>query len=154
MRSRGCGAANWLKSCTLRFVKKILIADDDPPLRGLLRLVAARAGFEVDTAANGSEALEKLRENTYAVAVIDLMMPRMSGYEVIERLAGIDPRPAVVVVTAMNDAHLPRLNSAVVSSILRKPFEIELLSAVLTELADSESSAENQNKIIPFPGAS
>ena len=108
-------------------MKKILIADDDPPLRGLLRLVASRAGFEVDSATNGAEALEKIRTNTYAVAVIDLMMPRLSGYEVVDYLAEMASRPQVIVVTAMNDARLARLNSSVVSSILRKPFDIEML---------------------------
>jgi DNA-binding response OmpR family regulator len=132
-------------------VKKILIADDDPPLRGLLRLVAARAGFDVDTAANGAEALEKLRANRYTVAVIDLMMPWMSGYDVIEHLAEMPSRPAVVVVTALNDARLARLDSSVVSSILRKPFDIEMLSAVLTELAESAKAKEQNGDVIDFP---
>ena len=132
-------------------VRKILIADDDPPLRGLLRLVAARAGFDVDTASNGAEALEKIRANHYTVAVIDLMMPWMSGYDVIEHLAEMPERPAVVVVTALNDARLARLDSSVVSSILRKPFDIEMLSAVLTELAESAKAKEQNGDVIEFP---
>ena len=132
-------------------VKKILIADDDPPLRGLLRLVAARAGFDVDTASNGAEALEKIRANRYTVAVIDLMMPWMSGYDVIEHLAEMPERPAVVVVTALNDARLARLDSSVVSSVLRKPFDIEMLSAVLTELAESAKAIEQNGDVIEFP---
>jgi len=135
-------------------VKKILIADDDPPLRGLLRLVAARAGFAVDTASNGADALEKLRANRYAVAVIDLMMPRLSGYDVIDHLAEMSSRPAVVVVTALNDARLTRLDSSVVSSILRKPFDIEMLSAVLTELAESTSAGDNSGNVVDFRGGS
>jgi DNA-binding response OmpR family regulator len=133
-------------------VKKILIADDDPPLRGLLRLVAARAGFEVDTAANGAEALEKLRVNHYSVAVIDLMMPRLSGYDVIEHLAEMSARPPVVVVTALNDAQLARLDSSVVSSVLRKPFDIEMLSAVLIELS-ATSAEDHAGNVIDFPSA-
>jgi|SRR5438270_9295970 len=135
-------------------VKKILIADDDPPLRGLLRLVAARAGFAVDTASNGADALEKLRANRYAVAVIDLMMPRLSGYDVIDHLAEMSSRPAVVVVTALNDARLTRLDSSVVSSILRKPFDIEMLSAVLTELAESTSAGDNSGNVVDFRAGS
>ena len=135
-------------------VEKVLIADDDPALRGLLRLVARRAGFEVDVASNGSEALEKIRDNEYLIAVIDLMMPRVSGYEVIERLAEMDRRPGVVVVTAMNDAHIPRLNSEVVQSILRKPFDIEMLSAVLTELAETMRARKQSrgDNVVNFPG--
>ena len=134
-------------------MKRILIADDDPPLRGLLRLVAARAGFDVDTAANGAEAFEKLKTNKYSVAVIDLMMPWMSGFELIENLKSIPNRPPVVVVTALSDAGLPRLDSTVVSSILRKPFDIEMLSAVLIELSASSKTEEEKSddNIIGFP---
>lgn len=135
-------------------MEKVLIADDDPALRGLLRLVARRAGFEVDVAANGLEALEKIRENDYLIAVIDLMMPRVSGYDVIERLAEMKRRPGVVVVTAMSDAHIPRLNSNVVASILRKPFNIEMLTAVLTELAETmraQARLSGEN-VVDFPG--
>ena len=102
-----------------------------------MRLVAERAGFVVDTASNGIEALEKLHQNDYAVAVLDLMMPRVSGYEVLDRLGDLKKCPAIVVVTAMNDAHLSGLDAGRVNSILRKPFDIDMLAAVLTELAAS-----------------
>jgi len=130
-----------------------LIADDDPPLRGLLRLVAARAGFDVDTAANGAEALEKLKANRYSVAVIDLMMPWMSGFELIENLGTMTDRPPIVVVTALSDARLPKLDSSVVSSVMRKPFDVEMLSAVLLELASSSKSEEERpgDNVVEFP---
>lgn len=129
--------------------KKILVADDDPPLRSLLRLVGTRAGFDVDVASNGVDALKMLRSATYSVAVIDLMMPRMSGYELIEHLATMRPRPAVLVVTAVNDPAAARLDSSVVTSILHKPFDIEMLGAVLRDLASTASQeatdSENPN---------
>lgn len=130
-----------------------MIADDDPPLRGLLRLVAARAGFDVDTAANGAEALEKLKANRYSVAVIDLMMPWMSGFELIENLGTMTDRPPIVVVTALSDARLPKLDSSVVSSVMRKPFDVEMLSAVLLELASSSKSEEERpgDNVVEFP---
>ena len=82
------------------------------------------------------------------------MMPRLSGYDVIDHLAEMSSRPAVVVVTALNDARLTRLDSSVVSSILRKPFDIEMLSAVLTELADSTSAGDNTGNVIDFRAGS
>ena len=135
-------------------MRRVLVADDDPALRALLRLVATRAGFETASAANGMEALELLRKETFDVALIDLMMPRMSGYEVLQQITDLPHRPAIVVVTAMNDAHLPRLDSSVVSSILRKPFDIEMLAAILMELADAKKARERSaNNVIDFPGA-
>ncbi|HUP46998.1 MAG TPA: response regulator [Thermoanaerobaculia bacterium] len=114
---------------------RILVADDDPALRGLMRLVARRSGFAVDIAANGKDALDKIQENDYLIVVVDLMMPIMNGYEVIERLAGMPDRPGVVVVTATTDTYIQQLNGDVVQSIVRKPFDIEMLRGVLTELA-------------------
>lgn len=132
---------------------KVLVADDDPALRGLLRLVARRGGFEVDAAANGMEALEKLRSNNYAIAIIDLMMPRVNGFQVLEQIARMEVRPSVIVATAMNDAQLPRLDSNVVTSILRKPFDIEMLSALLQELArarEARDAAQGGAQVIPL----
>ena len=133
-------------------MKRVLVADDDPALRALLRLVATRAGFEVASAANGVEALQMLRAESFDIALIDLMMPRMSGYELLQQVGEMPVRPAIVVVTAMNDAHLPRLDSSVVSSILRKPFDIEMLAAILTELASAKKSEDAASgNVIDFP---
>lgn len=133
---------------------RILIADDDPPLRSLLRLVGTRAGFDVDVASNGVEALEMLQANSYVVAVIDLMMPRMSGYDLIEHVAAMPSRPAVVVVTAAHDPAVGRLDSSVVTSILHKPFDIEMLGAMLRDLAATAaqrpSASGGESKIVDF----
>ena len=82
------------------------------------------------------------------------MMPWMSGYELIENLAAMPARPPVVVVTALSDARLPKLDSQVVSSVMRKPFDIDMLAAVLVELAGSSKSQENRSddNIVEFPG--
>ena len=130
---------------------RILVVDDDPALRSLLKLVAARAGFDVDTARDGVEALEKLTTNEYLIAVIDLMMPRVNGYDVVQRLAAFEKRPAVLVVTAMHDAHVPRLDGKIVNSILRKPFDIEMFSAVLTELAGALRAGKPVPNVVNFP---
>ena len=113
----------------------ILVADDDAALRGLLRLVGTRAGFEVDTASNGREALEKIARNDYLVVIVDLMMPGMNGYEVVEGVGQLQKRPAVMVVTALPDASLAPLDGTIVHSIIRKPFDIDMVADVLSELA-------------------
>lgn len=133
---------------------RILVVDDDPALRSLLKLVAARAGFDVDTARDGVEALEKLTANDYLIAVIDLMMPRINGYDLVQRLGSFERRPAVLVVTAMHDAHVPRLDGNVVNSILRKPFDIEMFSAVLTELATALRAGKPMPNVLSFPAQS
>ena len=131
--------------------EKILVADDDPALRGLLRLVARRAGFEVDVATNGQEALEKIGANKYLIAIVDLMMPVMNGYEVVERLAAMESCPGVIVVTATTDSYVRGLDGNVVQSIVRKPFDVEMLTGVLTELAKALKEGREGDNVVDFP---
>lgn len=108
----------------------VLITDDDPGIRGLLATVTLQSGCTVDTAANGYEAIEKLRAGAYDLLLLDLMMPMMSGYDVVEQMKSMEKRPAVIVVTANHDdeAMVSRLDGNVVSSILRKPFDVNAAS--------------------------
>ncbi|HWN67048.1 MAG TPA: response regulator, partial [Haliangium sp.] len=71
----------------MRLEKRILIVDDDDAIRALVVTVLRRRGYRLDTARNGLEALEKLKNCRYSLVVLDLMMPRMSGYDVLDTLA-------------------------------------------------------------------
>lgn len=107
--------------------KRILIVDDDDPIRLLLLTVLRKRGYRVDTARNGEEAIERSRQCRYSIVLLDLMMPRMSGYEFLDRIESWpqDRRPLVLVLTAGSE---PRdLNPQIVAGTIRKPFDIELL---------------------------
>ncbi|MGZ7078952.1 MAG: response regulator, partial [Thermoanaerobaculia bacterium] len=58
----------------------LLVVDDDDAIRRLLERVALRAGFDVDAAKDGVEALEMMQRRRYDIAIVDLMMPRLRGY--------------------------------------------------------------------------
>jgi len=112
--------------------KRILVVDDDAAIRTLLFTILRRRGLAVDVARNGEEALERLGECTYALMLLDLMMPVMSGWEVLERLAGVDParRPVIVVLTAGTE---PRdVSPEFVAGSVRKPFDVQLLLDTVT----------------------
>jgi len=107
--------------------RRILIVDDDDAIRSLLLTVLRKRGFPADPARNGEEAVERSRQCRYAVVLLDLMMPRMSGYEFLEQLETWpeSERPVVVVLTAGTE---PRdLNPKIVAGTIRKPFDLELL---------------------------
>ncbi|HEX6640954.1 MAG TPA: response regulator [Thermoanaerobaculia bacterium] len=110
----------------------VLIIDDDPGIRELLRTLAERRGCAVVTAANGIEAIEKLKDADFDLLVLDLMMPIMNGYDVVDQLKMMTTgnRPAVIVVTAGHEdaRSMDRLDGRVVSSIVRKPFDIGAVS--------------------------
>ena len=107
--------------------KRILIVDDDAAIRTLLLTILRRRGLPVDTAKHGAEALERLGKCRYALMLLDLMMPVMSGWEVLDQVATMDAnmRPAVILLTAGTE---PRTDNAdIVVGSIRKPFDVELL---------------------------
>jgi DNA-binding response OmpR family regulator len=115
---------------------RILVVDDEPAIRALVAKIIERAGFAVDLAANGAEAIEKLAQRSYAVLIVDLMMPQVDGYAVVEHLARRGgQRPAVIVITACDSAAIRRLDGSLVHSVVRKPFDIEVLSGLITAAA-------------------
>jgi len=121
--------------------RQILIVDDDPSIRTLLRLVAERRGHSVDVAADGAEAMQLLKERQYDLAVIDLMMPRVNGYELVDGLRRFEQRPTIVIATAMTDSLIGLLDAELVHSIIRKPFDIEMLGALMTAIVESKPTA-------------
>ena len=101
-------------------------------------------------AANGHEALELMQKNSYLIAIVDLMMPLMNGYEVVERMAAMDERPGLIVVTAMTDSYVSNLDGNIVHSIVRKPFDVEMLRGVLTELATVIRESKRRDNVVDF----
>lgn len=112
--------------------KRILIVEDDESIRALLVTLLRRRGFQLDTARDGAEALERVTCCHYAVLLLDIMMPRMSGQEVLAELAKLpeSKRPVVIVLTA--GAEPRNLDPSLVAGTLRKPFDIELLVNTVT----------------------
>jgi two-component system chemotaxis response regulator CheY len=113
--------------------RSVLVVDDDDAIRTLISRVLLRAKFDVAQAGNGSEALAKLRTRAFRTVVLDLMMPVMSGFELVEYLGDHDDAgaPCIVIVSAAGERDLQSITSPLVKSVLRKPFDLpELLAAV------------------------
>ncbi len=136
---------------------RVLVVDDEPAIRALVAKIVERAGHPVDTARDGAEAIEKLDQTDYAVIVLDLMMPNIDGYGLIQHLKGRQgAKPAVIVVSAGDSASLRQLDGALVHSILRKPFDIDVLGDLITAAvkASEETSAEDESgDILQFPAS-
>jgi DNA-binding response OmpR family regulator len=113
----------------------LLVVDDEEPIRTLLARIGERAGFDVDMARDGVEALEMLQRKEYLIAIVDLMMPRLSGYELVQRISSIRPRPFVIVATALTNGAIASLDDSMVRRVIRKPFDIHAVAAGLIETA-------------------
>lgn len=112
---------------------KILVADDDQSIRQLLGTVIRREGFEVDSVPDGADAIELLKKNDYAVILLDLMMPRVDGFGVIEYLKHHHQRfkPIVLLISAYADQRFKKVDPNVVAGVIRKPFEISELGSMI-----------------------
>lgn len=111
----------------------VLVVDDEPDIRFLLRITLELAGYTVTEASHGAAALESMRASLPALAITDRMMPRMGGDELIGRLRA-DVGTMAIPIVMLTGTKGVQLGADVV---LAKPFEpdelIELVARLLKE---------------------
>ena len=139
---------------------RILVVDDEAAIRALLKKIIERRGYEVDAAKDGAEAIDLLQVNSYDVMLIDLMMPNVNGFELVDYLAKhpMKKRPSVIVITAAAESKpLRQLDPSIVHSVVRKPFDIDVVADLVDAAAatsravadaDDEESGDN---VLSFP---
>ena len=124
---------------------RVLVIDDDESMRIACRQSLERAGYVVSTAENGDQALEKIRQESFDVALLDLRMPGLPGMEVLKRLKQESPNTAVVIITgyATIDSAVEAIKSGA-DDYLPKPFTPEaLVSAVERAAVAARRALEN-----------
>ena len=117
---------------------KILIADDEPALRALLRTNLSLEGFDTLTASNGEEALRVIRDESPDVVLLDVMMPVMDGWTVLEELSKDGNRHTkVILVTAKatNEAQLQGWELGC-DEYLTKPFDLDDMIDRIVEVVE------------------
>jgi len=119
--------------------RKILVIDDDLAIRVLLQAVLRRMKFDVDLAEDGAVGLDKLRHNgVYDLVLLDLMMPRLNGYEFIEEVTKRYPaqRPHIVVFTAAGKRGVDKIPPNSVCNTILKPFDLERFVEMIGDCLD------------------
>ncbi|HET8775794.1 MAG TPA: response regulator [Thermoanaerobaculia bacterium] len=116
---------------------KVLVVEDDTAIRTLVVAALKREPIEVHTASDGLAALECVRANDYAVILLDLMMPRLNGYEFLENLDSVrgETEPVVIVMTAFDTTSLRKLPPNRVHAVLHKPFDVERVVDLVRDCA-------------------
>ena len=82
---------------------KILLADDDPIMLETLQLCVAIEGFDIVTASDGEEAFAQWNRHRPDMLCLDIMMPKLDGYEVCRRVRAIDPQVPILFLSAKSD---------------------------------------------------
>jgi DNA-binding NtrC family response regulator len=118
-------------------VIRVLVADDERPLRELIVRELARKGHETDGVEDGQAAIERLAQATYDVLVLDMRMPFKSGLDVLRELAGAPDAPQIIVMTGVQD--VPTAVEAMklgAYDYLSKPTRMEELDLLVRKAAE------------------
>ena len=128
---------------------RILVVDDEKETGDYLQLLLSKAGYEVVALTDPTQVLERLRAEDFHLVILDMMMPQMSGTEVLEKIRSFDSDIAVIVATAH-----PAVDTAVASlkaqasDYVKKPVEPEeLLAAVESALAKKGLSKDPEAEL-------
>ncbi len=128
--------------------KRLLIVDDDKQIRELLAFDIAQSGYIVDTAVDGQEGLKKALENNYDLILLDVMMPKMNGYDVCKNIRIAKPDVPVLLLTAKGTIEDKTQGfDCGADDYLIKPFEIqEVLLRIRALLRRGENNQKQSAK--------
>jgi DNA-binding NtrC family response regulator len=125
---------------------QLLVVDDEEIMRDVLSALLSSESYNVDLAENGAQALEMIREKDYGVMLLDLMMPDVDGFQVLEELKSFENSPVAIVLTAY--ASIDRVMQAAklnAFAFIPKPFKNdELLLAIKNAMAQHNLAVENK----------
>lgn len=103
---------------------RILLAEDEEPMRVYLARALERAGYHVVAVANGSEALDRLESDDFDLLLSDIVMPGMDGIELAQRCADLRPRTKVMFITGFAAVTLKASRETPQAKVLSKPFHL------------------------------
>ncbi len=111
---------------------RALVVEDDPGTRALLKALIAPMGFDVDEAADGQQAIDRLDEEEYNVILLDIVLPKVSGTAVMEHLYQTNPAALerVIVVTGLNVDDIRKLFPTVCHALTKPVMPNRLLDSI------------------------
>ncbi len=117
----------------------ILVVDDNQDLLETFAMILKRRGYHVQTAVNGSSAVNKFKEQNFDVTLMDIVMPEMDGVDAFKKIKEIQPEAPIILMTAYSDEEL--IQSAKdegAHQIMHKPIHIDQLIALINEVAGDQ----------------
>src|SRR2546421_10228598 len=133
---------------------RVLVVDDDPDIRRLLRELLERAGFEVLDAPDGKAALREVFERRPDLVVLDVTMPELDGWKTLERIRDVSDVPVMMLTAAASEVEKVRALGAGADDYVVKPFgRQELVARVqaLLRRAQPGSAAAPRTHAAGFP---
>lgn len=106
---------------------KILIIEDEPAIRDILRELLTDAGYEVEEAADGLEGVEKFRAGSFSLVLLDLMLPKLDGYGVCEQIRAVSDVPVIMITALSGEEAEVRAFELRADDYITKPFSLRLV---------------------------
>ena len=106
---------------------KILLVEDDKHIRETVATYLKNSGYQVDTSADGNDALENIYDNLYQLAILDIMLPGVNGNELLKELRKLHNTPVLMMTALDDDENEIRAFSNEADDYVKKPFTIEVL---------------------------
>jgi CheY-like chemotaxis protein len=119
-------------------MSRILVVEDDPNLRLVIRMVLERAGYEVAEATHGAEALESIGVEMPDLVIADMTMPVMTGVELIDRIRA-NAATASLPIVALSGLQVDAAVSRLINAVVLKPFEPADLVASIDRALQADS---------------
>jgi response regulator RpfG family c-di-GMP phosphodiesterase len=137
----------------MKTASTILVIDDDPNLRKTLSDILRIKGYEVASAENGAAGIAEALRVSAGVVLIDLMLPDMSGIEVMEKIKAASPLTEAIILTghASLDSAVEAINKGAFSYLL-KPYDIEKLLRHIRRALDRQQAQQEIARLALFPG--
>jgi two-component system chemotaxis response regulator CheY len=128
--------------------KRVLVIDDDEMIRDLTQVMLESEGYQVSVASDGSTGLVMINADPPDLVLLDLTMPRLDGWGVIEGLKSHHAPPPLIVMSGLGVEEPPRLRavSEYVFGYLAKPFDVEKLAKTCRRVLEAAASAPDAGK--------
>ena len=116
---------------------RALLVEDDAGIRRLVERLLERRGIDVDSATDGETALAKLGSNHYKILILDLMVPKVNGFQIIDYIRDHKLDLPVAVVSAVSQQALTRLDLDIVKVVIPKPFDVDEFTKAILSLCEN-----------------
>ncbi len=124
---------------------KILVVDDEPGMREFLEIMLQKEGYKVQTASDGSEAIDLIRDNSYDLAIVDIQMPVVNGIGVLQEIKSFGIETTVIMITAFA-SHETAIEAMKLGAYdyITKPFKIDEIKLTIKK-AIEKRDLEKEN---------
>lgn len=130
----------------------ILLIEDDEATRVLITALCARLGITVETASDGAAGVAMIRAQTYDALLLDIMLPKLNGFEVLREVRAAAPAllARTIVITAASESTLRDFDGGGTLVLLRKPFDIADLHDALVSCTGCDAPPSPPPRVSPF----